>query len=598
MAILRHPLLLASALLLPLAGGARAVQRLTLAPGSVLQAFGMSAWYGANNATALLDEQAAAGDPRAGAPGAACCNSSWESVWTAEWYVPQLGPFFVIDLGAAFALDSVWLFRTYGLARVNFSLGLATPFDRVECDSCSWQFDQDGPLYHPGVGFIAHNFSASPTARFISASPQGPTGGSFVELVVYGAPPAASAAPPARTPAAPPAAPALRSLLGANAFAFMYDKNPAFTAAVGALREYSDWDGVGFLLASWYANTTRDSLQAHMCMQGYPSWTHGVPENKTMDNWKPLNASTYATPGTAMLPASYASVASHAFQVAARYGAVAVPAGQLLLAPGQPARSGLGTMRELEILNEANGDWEGREAYFAPYEYAALLSAAFDGHGGALGAGFGARAADPAFRVVMTGLSWPQGPSPQTTVDYLEAMRSWAAAHRADGEFPADVLNVHYYCRGDSAGTAPEECGLTETLSALCAYRDAHLPALELWLSEFGYDTNAPSPQLAPPIGAQTSETTQAQWLLRSVLAIAQAGAAAGEGGGCFQRAHMYMLGDVSSSGSGVFETCGLMTAPDYAPKESFFFYSAFLRHLGDATLLARLPAPAPGPGS
>jgi len=407
--------------------------------------------------------------------------------------------------------------------------------------------------------------------------------------------------------AAAPAAPQLRALLGVNGFAFMYDKNPAFVAAVGALREYSDWEwternaslnsfqpatGVGFMLDDWYSNATRDALRAHMCMQSFPAWTHDF--NESMRDWKPLNASTYATPGAATLPASYDNIASHAFQVAARYGRVAVPLNQLLLAPGQPARSGLGTMAELEVLNEANGDWTGREAYFAPYEYAAALSAAFDGHGGALGAGRGARAADPSFRVVMTGLSWPG--SARTAIDYVDSVRSWAAANRADGAFPADVVNMHIYCRNaaGTVGVSPEDCGLADTLSQLCAYRDAALPRAELWLSEFGYDTSAPSPQLAPPIGAQGSDVTQAQWLVRSVLAIAQAGAGgAGGAGGCVQRAHMYMLGDVDSAGSGVFATSGLMTAPDYSPKLSFFHYSAFLARLGDATPAGPLGAAA-----
>ena len=603
--------------LLPLLGAAAASagQRLPLSPQSVLQAFGMSAWYGANNATALLDEQAAAGDPRGGAAGAACCNSSWETVWQGEWYAPQIGPFFVVDLGASVVLDSVWLFRTYGLARINVSLAAASPLDVLTCDGCRFQFDQDLPPFQPGVGWIAHNFSSAappPAARYLVVQPLGPTGNAFVELVVYGTPASSATAPEreqsAAAEAAPaPAAPQLRSLLGANAFAFMYDKNPNFTLALGALREYSDWDwtedtqssntfqpahGVGFLLDDWYANTTRDGLNAHMCMQNYPAWAHGLPANASMNDWKPLNASLYATPGAAMLPSSYASVASHAFQVAARYGRVAVPASELLLAPGQPVRSGLGTMGELEVLNEANGDWKGREAYFAPYEYAALLSAAYDGHEGSLGAGMGARAADPAMRVIMTGLSWPDGPSPQTTIDYLESVRQWAFANRKDRAFPAQVLNIHFYCRGPSVGTSPEECGLAEMLSAVSAYRDAKLPGLELWLSEFGYDTNAPSPQLAPPIGSQDSETTQAQWLLRSVLAIAQAGG--GGGGGGVQRAHMYMLGDVDSAGSGVFDSCGLLTAPDYAPKTSFFFYSAFLDRLGSATFSASF-SPAPG---
>jgi len=74
--------------------------------------------------------------------------------------------------------------------------------------------------------------------------------------------------------------------------------------------------------------------------------------------------------------------------------------------------------------------------------------------------------------------------------------------------------------------------------------RDMHMPDREVWLSEFGYDTDAASPQAAPAVGASTGLQVQGQWLLRSVLALAATG--------CVSRAHMYMLADVTTGSWGV----------------------------------------------
>ena len=54
------------------------------------------------------------------------------------------------------------------------------------------------------------------------------------------------------------------------------------------------------------------------------------------------------------------------------------------------------------------------------------------------------------------------------------------------------------YCQnaGGNYGISPEDCGLSSTVSALCAWRDANVPGLEVWLSEFGYDTASAGTQV------------------------------------------------------------------------------------------------------
>ena len=85
-------------------------------------------------------------------------------------------------------------------------------------------------------------------------------------------------------------------------------------------------------------------------------------------------------------------------------------------------------------------------------------------------------------------------------------MKLWADFHRS-GDFPADVINLHHYSSdGDehqafkTTGISPEADHLREKFAALAAWRDANLPDRELWVTEFGYDTNQKSPLHAPPV--------------------------------------------------------------------------------------------------
>ena len=116
----------------------------------------------------------------------------------------------------------------------------------------------------------------------------------------------------------------------------------------------------------------------------------------------------------------------------------------LTLASGQPAATGTGALQWIEVFNEVNNlNWGvSRNTFFSPYEYAAMLSAAYDGHAGALGPGYGARTADPNIKVAMSGLQSQTLPA-GIMLDYIKAMHYWAQGHRPNGDFPAQALNVH-----------------------------------------------------------------------------------------------------------------------------------------------------------
>ena len=119
-----------------------------------------------------------------------------------------------------------------------------------------------------------------------------------------------------------------------------------------------------------------------------------------------------------------------------------MPPSSLTLAAGQPVASGTGALDWIEVFNDVNTlNWGvSRNAFFTPYEYAAMLSAAYDGHGGVLGPGYGARTADPGMKVAMSGL---QSTGPRAMLDYVKSINYWAQAHRPSGDFPAQAINVH-----------------------------------------------------------------------------------------------------------------------------------------------------------
>ena len=100
--------------------------------------------------------------------------------------------------------------------------------------------------------------------------------------------------------------------------------------------------------------------------------------NKTQAEWKPVVNSLLHNLSAIVDPASYTGIAGHAYQVAARYGSVREPSpGMLQLGVGQAPLSGMGILSHIEILNEPNGWWRGREGFMKPFEIASMLSATY-----------------------------------------------------------------------------------------------------------------------------------------------------------------------------------------------------------------------------
>ena len=322
-----------------------------------------------------------------------------------------------------------------------------------------------------------------------------------------------------------------------------------------------------------------------MCIEGRPLCQFGgASPNQTIGKWKAVDEN--ADIGTAKTKdaASYAQLGAYLFQFAARYGKTKVADAKLTLASGQARLSGAGVLEGIEIRNEANGPWQGRRGFMTPVEQAAQLSAAFDGHEGTVGidkAIVGIRNADPHMLVSMGGLSG----ATQVALDIVTTMRLWFQHNRKDGAFAADALNFHFYCNDDQVtkGASPEECQFEAVAKNLTAWRDAHEPRLQVWLSEFGYDTSPHSPNLAPAYGKFDAEDVQGMWIVRSFLYLALAR---------IDRAQMFMLADTTDGGWNKFQTSGLTSskASSYMPKKSWYFLSTMTKLLRNTRCAGEAP--------
>jgi hypothetical protein len=400
--------------------------------------------------------------------------------------------------------------------------------------------------------------------------------------------------------------------VGLNAFP---DDDRSKLIPIGNVREYHDWqwtdgnDAAGypgypnnqysytlFDFDGFYQTLSQAGVAILPCIQGSVGYINDHAEPPVLAGADVTN------------PASYVAHASLLYQFAARYGQTAVDQSQLKLAAGQTSASGLGYIRYFENGNEPDANWIAGlngAPLFSTDAMAAMSSADYDGHRGALGPTFGIKTADPKAKMVLAGLAGA-GPGDWVTnvTTYLDGMKAWSAAHRG-GSFPADVINVHDYCFGpDPFGTdnprpglSPEDCGLAGQLAQIAAYRDRNLPGQELWLTEFGYDTHPQSRLRAPAIGGTSAQTVQGQWLVRSFLALMGSG---------IERAFLYLSRDDCTGDDSAcpndhvqFATAGVLAQKgSEAPKTAWYFLSAFRARLGSMRYLGTLDTGAGGPSA
>lgn len=510
-----------------------------------------------------VDEQVLAGDPASGGGGVPVTvfSPGWVN---ADIYYPAM---VVLDLGRNYNLSSLWLFD------VNDSDSLLI----FTGNPASWQ---------PKAQLLLNTYNTwrqiilNVNSRFLMFQLKSPST-KVAEIVLYG-----TVAGPVTTLPAPQISgmPLMQNFLGVNGFV---DDPIEKLSCVGNLREYHNWGwdegntdttypgypnnlyawnpswvsgpGWGFYFDVFYDQLKASSISVSPDLQGAAPYITGF--NDSLTQHKPLSAGELATD-----PASYTEHADYMFQFAARYGQNSVNPALLKLKPDQQSLSGLSLVRYLENWNEPDKWWFTRGGYFRPDEFAAMCSADYDGHNNSLGEGKGMKNADPSIKMVMAGLA-------SLNLEYVRCMKLWSDFNR--NGFPADVLNFHHYSENGSHGISPEEDGLKEKLKQLVAYRDKYLPGKEIWLSEFGYDTQPESEQAAVAIDTNDIYEVQAQWILRSYLAASSAG---------IDKAFMYMLRDANALNPNKYNSSGLTNEKwnGHQPKKSWFYVNTMTYQLND----------------
>jgi hypothetical protein len=383
----------------------------------------------------------------------------------------------------------------------------------------------------------------------------------------------------------------LKNMFGVNAYEWDFLQNPSDPSNVAQVyqpkmnaianfsqvRHYLDWSKIqpssgGFTFnpshaGSWNYDAMYQAAKANnvfmlVDLKCCPDWF--------LNSFYPADqqdAENVPAPSSAdrSNPASYVLQAKAAFQFAARYGSNATVDKSLINLdatsrwtddPINEVKVGMNLIKYIECDNERDKWWKGPQAQQTAQEYAANMSAFYDGDKGKLGKGVGVKTADPNMLVVMGGLSVPN-------VQYVKDMIEWCRQHRgyrADGSVDLcfDVINYHLYSNNAdplniqseaTTGVAPElskDGAIADQFVALSKSLPGHP---EVWITEAGYDLNQGSPQRAIKIGNKSPEMTQADWTLRSSLMYISKG---------ISRLFFYQLYDDSPGSSTQYATAGL----------------------------------------
>ncbi|WP_245327427.1 beta-galactosidase [Hymenobacter fodinae] len=432
------------------------------------------------------------------------------------------------------------------------------------------------------------------------------------EIELYGTYKAAKMPPaPSASTLAAQKAVKLKQMFGVNGFEWnLEDGNnpsevdPARLKAVKnftGIRHYLDWERLepqpgSYTFnpshnGSWnydamYSRLKQEGVEVLACIKTLPKWmqesypaTERDAENVPAQFGKDLKA-----------PASYVEQAKVAFQFAARYGSNQAVARPLVKVSTRPPRwtadpvnevkTGLGLIRYIECDNERDKWWKGRKAYQTAAEYAANLSAFYDGHKNTLGPGVGVKNADPKMQVVMGGLAAP-------TPDYVKGMIDWCRQNRgykADGSVNLcwDVINYHLYSNDartsqggePTRGAAPELSEAGQVAKAFVQMAHEYAGNMPVWITETGYDLNQGSPLKAIAIGNKTVQQTQADWILRTSLLYARWGV---------ERVFLYQLYDDNPQNPTRFGSMGLLN-DDKTPRPAAQYISQANKLLGAYT--------------
>jgi endoglucanase len=379
------------------------------------------------------------------------------------------------------------------------------------------------------------------------------------EIELYGtyqAPGVAAAGRPTPKTSVP-----FRNMLGINGFEWDFfqpgesvvsEQKARAMRSFGVLRHYMDWEKLeltegnytfnpthagGWNYDAMYARCRAEGIEVMACLKELPPWMLATyPADQQNHDNVPLR---YGRDFSS--PASYAEQAKAAFQFAARYGKNSAlnpalvrvnPAPRWTNDPPNTVKIGLGLVNFIECDNERDKWWKGRKAYQTGREYAANMSAFYDGHKNTMGPGVGVKNADPTMTVVMGGLC-----STTNGTDYIRGMIDWCRefrGHTPNGSVNLcwDVINYHLYPDNANStqsgfstrGAAPELSTASVVARSVLQLAREACHNMPVYLSETGYDLHPGSPLKAVAIGPKSALMTQADWNLRTALLYAREG--------------------------------------------------------------------------
>lgn len=381
-------------------------------------------------------------------------------------------------------------------------------------------------------------------------------------------------------------------MLGINGFEwdFLDAENyidPAKAALVkpfNGFRHYLDWSRIepreniytyqptingGWGYDDIYTWCKENDVSVLVCLKTIPEWLQQTyPSDQRDAENSPLRYGS-----DKKLPASYIQFARLGFQMAARYGSNKQVDSSLVSVAPEPhwapnrKKIGLGLIQYIECNNEPDRTWKGEKAHQSAEEYAANLSAFYDGHMGKLGPGAGVKNADPAIQVVMAGLA-------KADPDYIKKMIAWCKVNRGlkkNGQVNLcfDIINYHYYSFSEddifaagNRGRAPELSSSPAIAAEMMRLSREYANNMDVWVTELGYDINQKSPLRTLPIKDKSALVTQADWILRSSLLYARCG---------IKRLFYYMLDDVDVNNATQFSSSGFTNGMGRRPVLDYF---------------------------
>lgn len=305
---------------------------------------------------------------------------------------------------------------------------------------------------------------------------------------------------------------------------------------------------------------------------------------------KPLDWGLDMTIENTTNPLNYKFIAQFYWQVAARYGSTSGQSNSLFrISPSDVIKKGLGYVKYFELgLNENTAAATSLERHTNPEQSAAIISACYDGHMGAMGAGFGVKDADPNAVCLMAGLT-------SVPLGYKLAMLRWWDAHRAPGNYPIDFWNEHFYnvvggdinyentyARTDLYGLPPEQGDFMKYCTEHITFRNkiTNAQQLKFAITEFGYD-EAPLGSIITPNepNVLTRGWKKALWTVRTFLIADYLGI------DMFLQYAVFGLKYISQYSNirdayGTFATSGYLDGPNGAsgrtPTQAYYYSTAF----------------------